>query len=496
LNIHVYIDDKLIDLYPSVSLSFTFQSAVLGDIRSRVVSHTNSFKIPKTHNNRKIYEFAHEIKSNGSVAYRRQTARVIVNNLPMLSGVSFLKESNESYVISIFEEVIDFYDAIKDKILPDLNFGDSPITYDGAYIDSRRAASSGIVTPAINYGQIDPSLVNAEIGAFYPPSIYYKGVLQEIFTDVGYTISFPSTVTSKLDEMIIAYSRSEWQGDTFKMNQILPDMKQEDFVKHFLVHFGQILTYNGTAITTLGFEDMLSNRQDAIDWTSKRAKKDDERITFGIDYAQNNYFNFFNDDFNVYRGNIVVDNDNLEPDSDIYESVFGVTNSALGDATQSESFDSNDANDLVYGSTINLWDSPANATSYEFDNEPEPKVLLIRAKIAAEPAILYNGNSRTDYKVGYWFNRAADQTGLPDKSMKWRGIAPETTAFLDTYYPTFETSLNRAKTIDRYYYLTLMDIATLDLTKLIFDDGVYYYINRISNFVPGKITKVELFKVS
>ncbi len=495
MRIHIYIDEQLIDLPPNTSVAFTFESAVLGDIRSRKVSHTNSFKIPKSFNNRKIYEFAHVIKANGDTAYRRQSARVIINGLTMMTGVSFLKESNDGYQISIFEDIVDFYDSIKNLSLPDLDFGGGSITYNASYIDSRRNATSGIVTPAINYGQIDPSLVNAEIGSFYPPSIYYKTILSEIFTDVGYSISFPSTVTDKLDEMILAYSRSEWQGTTFFQQDILPDINQEDFVKDYLIHFGQILTYSGTMLTSLGFEDILSDRVHAIDWTEKRAKMDHERITFGTEYAQNNYFSHFDDDFNIVRANIQVDNDNLEPEDTIYDSIFGVSNDILGGQSHDE-FDSNDNNDLVYGANLGLWDNNANATSYEFDNEPKPMVLLIRDKIAAEPAILYNGNSRTDYKVGYWRNNAADQTGLTDDSMRWRSEAPDVSGFLNKYYPTFETSLNRAKTIERFYYLTLLDIANLDLTKLIFDDGVYYYINKIINFVPGKITKVELFKVS
>lgn len=499
MNIFIYIDDQLLDLDESTSVAFTFQSAILGDIRSRQVSHTNNFTVPKTFNNQKIYDFAHVVKADSLTPYRRQDARVVMDGLTMITGVSFLKETSKGYNISIFENAIDFYDTIKDLTLSQLDFGDSPITWDGAYIDSVRAATSGLVAPAINYGQIDPSLVNAEIGDFYPPSIYYRDVLEEIFTDAGYTISFSSSITSKLDEMIIAYSRSDWQGDTFTMNEILPDMKQEDFVKHFLMHFGQILLINGTEITTLGFEDILTNLIEAEDWTDKRVKNEDEKnedekITYGSEYAQNNYFKFFDDDFDVFRGNIEVDNDNLEPESDIYESIFGVSDSMLG-GSNVDSFDANDADDLVYGAVITLWDNVANADSYDFDTEPRPIVLLIRNKVAAEPAILYNGNSRTDYKVAYWASLSAESAGLPDKSMRWRNSGADASAFLDNYYPQFEESLNRAKTIERFYYLNLLDIAELDLTKLIFDDGVYYYINKIFNFVPGKVTKLELFKV-
>lgn len=492
--LQIYIGGKLIDLSKNTLVSFTYQSAVLGDIRSRQVSHTNNFKVPKSPINKRVYDFAHVVTANSLAPYRRQTALVLLNGLVMLQGVSFLQEASDNYSISIFEDVIDFYDAIKDLSLNDLDFGDSPITWDAAYIDSRRAAVSGLVAPAINYGQINSALVNAEIGDFYPPSIYYKDVLEEIFSDAGYTITFPANVLTKLDKMIIAYSRSDWQGDTFTMNDILPEMSQTDFVKHYLMHFGQVLTYEGSAITSLGFEEILTNKVDAIDWTLKRAKTDNEKITFGVEYAQNNYFRYFDDTFNQYRGNLVVDNTNLNASMNIYESIFGITDSESG--LQSNEFRANDNNDLVYGATVNIWDSPATAISYEFDEEPRPIVLLIRDKIAAEPAILYDGNSRSDYKVGYWLNRAADQTGLTDESMRWRGVAPETTAFLDVHYPAFESSLNRAKTIDRSYYLTMLDIATLDLTKLIFDENVYYYINKIPSFVPGRITKVQLFKVA
>jgi hypothetical protein len=69
-------------------------------------------------------------------------------------------------------------------------------------------------------------------------------------------------------------------------------------------------------------------------------------------------------------------------------------------------------------------------------------------------------------------------------------------SFLDANYSHLEYALQHAKVITRYYELTVLDIAGLDLMRLVYDDGAYFLINRVVDFRPGLTTKVELFKVS
>jgi len=49
--------------------------------------------------------------------------------------------------------------------------------------------------------------------------------------------------------------------------------------------------------------------------------------------------------------------------------------------------------------------------------------------------------------------------------------------------------------IEKEFLLNEIDIQQYDSHKIIWDGEGYYLINKIKNFVPGKITKVELFKV-
>jgi hypothetical protein len=39
-----------------------------------------------------------------------------------------------------------------------------------------------------------------------------------------------------------------------------------------------------------------------------------------------------------------------------------------------------------------------------------------------------------------------------------------------------------------------LDVATLDMLRMVFDNGSYFLINKIENYVPGQSVKVELFK--
>jgi hypothetical protein len=144
------------------------------------------------------------------------------------------------------------------------------------------------------------------------------------------------------------------------------------------------------------------------------------------------------------------------------------------------------------GAVIPIWSLTTPATAYPptepFATEPIPRILLTRTKLAGEVAVNYNGIARSDYRVGYFSN------GSPiDQSLDYNNSFGN--GFLDSYYPSLQTSISRAKTIERSYDLSLLDIAQLNLQRLVYDDGAYFAINKVSNFLPGQKTNVELFKL-
>lgn len=450
------------------------------------MSHTNEFQVDKTETNTKIFGYSDNVKSTSDKAYRKATAKIFIDNIPVINGFAFLRESSGTFRISVFETTVDFFSLVEGVQLSELDFGDSPVTWDAAYIDSIRNSSNNLVAPAINYGQIDTSLVNAEIGDIYLPSIYYKNIVDAIFANAGYTKSGDVFSNSKYTSLILPYSKGSWPSTSFTMDQIMPDLTQDQFIKHFSMAFGAIFREKDGDITVKLFEEIINDRLNAVDWTAKRATNIVDRIVYGFNnYGQNNNFRNQHDDLISGDGAVLIDNENLELNVDIYTSPFS--------GVYADSFPANDNGDVVNGAIVPIWYRAGLVvpTQYppdeDFFRDPQPRILQVRSRIAPEPAILYNGNSRTDYLVGS-FN-----SSFGNVSVAWDSGFDK--GFLELFYPSLQDRISRAKTIERYYHLTLLDIAQLDLFKLVYDDGGYYFINRIVNFVPGKVTKVELFKV-
>ena len=484
MTILIYIDDLLLDLSVKTSVSFTYQTGGIGDIRSRFVSHTNEFRVDKTETNTKIFGYADNVKSTSDIPYRKSTCKILINGLQVIKGYAFLRETTDTFRVSVFETTVDFFSVIEGIPLSQLDFNDSPVTWSATYIDGRRASTSNLVAPAIQYGQLDPTLVNAEIGDVYLPSVYYHTIISAIFENAGYTKTGDVFSLPKYTSLILAYSKETWPGTTFTMDEIMPeDITQDEFIKHFSMAFGAIFRERDGVITVKLFEEIINDRLNAQDWTAKRATNIADRIVYGFsNYGQNN--NFRNADVNGATGVLLIDNENLELNVDIYESPFA--------RVYADSFIANDNGDIVNGAIIPVWFRAGwtPPTLYppdeDFFNEPIPRILAVRARIAPEPAILYDGNSRTDYLVGSY------DSAFGNVSVAWQA---DGRGFLEIYYASLQDRISRAKTIERYYNLSLLDIAQLDLFKLVYDDGAYYFINRIVNFVPGKVTKVELFKV-
>jgi len=253
-------------------------------------------------------------------------------------------------------------------------------------------------------------------------------------------------------------------GDTV-FSKFLPEMTQTDFIKDFMVRFGVIPIEKAGVITFKTLNEILSDAANARDWTNKRIAEIDDMSFNPLDYAQNNYFrdssnNFVNTELG--KGDLQITNELAEVEKDIYESVFTNTETSLVNT--------------VLTAKIPVFST--SSASRPFENEPGNHLLLVRDKYSFEPTI--NGNAA--YKVAYY-----EDPNQPN-SMNWEQS-------LSLYYSILEASLQKAKVIKRRYNLTVTDFLDIDFAFIIFDKDSYYMLNTVSNFVTGKPTQVELFKL-
>lgn len=468
------------------NIPVTVQTMDIGNLSSRFVSTTSSFKLPPTENNAIFFGFAQMLQSNDETMYTSIQVTLIDDGVELFKGFLLIQRIEKNIEVQVLSREIGFFKAIENLSLRDIDFGDSPITFDAAYIDSRRSSTSGIVCPVIQYGQIDET--GSAIGDYYLPSVSLDTIIQAIAENAGYSISGELMNTDHYSTAIMAYSYNGWPGINFTINQILPDMQQTELIKWLLIAFGAITVESGNEIVLYRYEDILSNNVRSLDWTSKRAKDRPDKIEFVYgNYARKNTVSamtpYSGDSFT--SGSLDIDNELLKPDNEIYDSPILIADDTI---------QVNNNADFIYCAALYWWQEGNLPTGYPpvtpFDNEPNPVILLTRERYTDEPDVEYNGIARNDYRVAYGDYLQISTNVINPLSTQWSSVGR--VGFFDIHYPNFQRCLNRLKVVTRYYNLSVTDIYEADLSKLIFDTDTYYMVTKIENFINGRITKVQL----
>ena len=261
---------------------------------------------------------------------------------------------------------------------------------------------------------------------------------------------------------------SEKAGTYLGAAGILPDMMQRDVMRDFLVRFGLIPIETGNTLVFKTIEEIITDKANFVDWTEKESADIFPTIKFTLDrYAQRNTFKYeiLEDDIDerLGEGYIDVSNDSLEEERINYTSPFNASETLkLG----------NDTDGYVWCCYVPIY--KRNGTALEEDlGDPGARLILVRDAYAYET----NANDK-----GY-FNDVNAPYSLGFQS------------FLDEHYASLIESLQKAKTKNAFFYLHNVDAAQLQFNKLVYVSGNWYLLNKVSNFIPGQLTRVELFKV-
>jgi hypothetical protein len=251
---------------------------------------------------------------------------------------------------------------------------------------------------------------------------------------------------------------------------LLSDIKATDVLSDFFTRYGIIPKKANGVLVLKTIEEICADTINAVDWSAKKQSRKQDSTTYDSGYAQSNKFKHSNADKvseeSLGQGSIEVANPVLDASKTIYTSVFqNARTGAVGSYTVS---------------TIPVYDVNSAAIT-AFAEEPGLRLMTLKSRVA-EPSIKFNTTARTDYKLAYF----VDSSKTKDTGFQY---------FLTQHYPSFSRALQQSKVIPRYFNLTEQDIANYDPHLMIWDGDGYYIVNKIVNYVPGKITKVELFKI-
>lgn len=258
-------------------------------------------------------------------------------------------------------------------------------------------------------------------------------------------------------------------------NLLMPDVFQKDILRDFSVRFGVLYKQVGGTLYLKTLKEILQDTAGAIDWTGKRIDKGDAITYTSTKYGQKTRFIYTKDsgagiqpDATAGSSFLTVPNTILDPVKDFFTSPFECSLDTFFQVTALAN---------------QVYDSTSTSIS-DFKKKPRLRLGVLRSKGGGDPNMTFNVTARADYKIVNFIYEIT--AGVQTANFKY---------YLDRYYAEFGRALTTFRIVTRYYNLTEKDIANFDRFKMIYDQGNYFLVQQIANFIPGTPTKVELFQV-
>lgn len=362
--------------------------------------------------------------------------------------------------------------------------GDTTIDHD-AFVsvvgEIRNIEGDGIVRGAFNVSQWDDDpvvehefSVTIEEGQYLRINSYMSapggsGAPTEIGGGCSIKISSsqPELDTGKL-----------WPGATYDLFASLGFKNRSEILQEFMRVYGLTMDIDPEdkiiKLYDLGYVYYRRNR-DLYDWSKKLVKDDNFQVTFRMDgYAQKNIMAFAENSDNNYQDSYVfyVADTNLDTEKEVWTSLF-MSLAEYGNAG---------------GHII------GNYPVYEFNRETDPgdrdnwtgeysepgSTFLVKVAIPIQTRTI---------RQGVMPNKTASRT---IKVMSAR--AERMGSLANYFYLELFNILRRTKIIQVTLDLKPYDLENIDLFKPVYIEefGQYFYISKINNFIPGKLTKVNL----
>ncbi|RYJ44534.1 hypothetical protein [Flavobacterium beibuense] len=258
----------------------------------------------------------------------------------------------------------------------------------------------------------------------------------------------------------------------------LAEFSIKDFIKEIVYRFGLTL-----------FKDKYTNNYEFLslteqlktppvtDWSSKFAKKLNESYIYGS-YAQQNWFRYLYNTEGAFHNDhyITVNNQNLAESKDSIKS-------KIYSPEQQLTFLDEPTN--IY----KLWEK--EVVEEPEDNEPpvtykslDKRFYLMRANLRPGNVMALSSELGSSILTSQYYRESFTKLSFGD--------------IINTYYAPLQSILEKALIVNAELYLTDSDIANFDFKKLYYIDALsaYFMVNKINNYIPGRLTKCELVRVN
>lgn len=123
--LEIWVLGKKLDLYSKSNMKHTLQINDIAEIKDRQASFTNSFSIPRTSNNIKLLDGLGVPSDTSRLPYTKPNCQVKLDGFDFLvSGWLNVSETDDEYKIYVYSGIINFFKAIENKTLGDLDLSE------------------------------------------------------------------------------------------------------------------------------------------------------------------------------------------------------------------------------------------------------------------------------------------------------------------------------------------------------------------------------------
>jgi len=270
----------------------------------------------------------------------------------------------------------------------------------------------------------------------------------------------------------------------------IPAITQTDFIKMVCNLFGLVpdVTARDHKIRFWNYSELYDNMLIARDWSPYLSERDDEtEFQFG-DYAQNNYLKYKQSDDVLEdngKGNLQLSDETLPEEKDIIQLIMSTCDEV-------RILLNNFAVD-VSRIAFNKWND--DDAVYDPETEIDARIVYIDhvREIASPP-----------YEKAFWIRETvAPLTGLfapPSHEI----LSPKAAQSLEVsfsnliyYYASLSRMLTKATVRRAKFNLPVYEVAGLkhNIPIYLSQYKAYFYVNKISNYVAGRLCTVELIKL-
>ena len=211
VGLYIYINDeaKRVELFDDEKISINSSIQNISDISKVYTDFSQSFTVPATNNNNKIFSHWYESSiDNGYDARYRKKAYIELDTIPFRSGNIQLEKASlkngkpENYTITFFGALVSLKDIFSEKKLFDLDFSAYNFEYTGFNVVSR---VKGTVSNDVKFPLISSNRVWQE-----------TGTTDNITTSGGAILTnelFPALRLNKVFDTIESFYGITFEGD-------------------------------------------------------------------------------------------------------------------------------------------------------------------------------------------------------------------------------------------------------------------------------------------